>query len=124
MTRIDLLNAVCAVVRYFGGVKLGTGGLSRAFSGAARALLSSAPLRMVPVTELFVIDAPFDCVGAILHLTKQYAGGEIISREYPDAAVRLTVAIPRSQAAEFVACVTDKSNGRAVVSLNQRPSPR
>jgi uncharacterized YigZ family protein len=39
----DLFDAGVVVVRYFGGVKLGTGGLARAYRDAARAVLESTP---------------------------------------------------------------------------------
>jgi uncharacterized YigZ family protein len=44
---LDLTDAVVAVVRYFGGVKLGTGGLARAYAAAAQAALAAAPRRTV-----------------------------------------------------------------------------
>ena len=40
----DLMDCGIIVTRYFGGVKLGTGGLSRAYSGAARAAIENADL--------------------------------------------------------------------------------
>lgn len=40
----DLVNACVAVVRYFGGIKLGTGGLARAYGNTARLALDAAQI--------------------------------------------------------------------------------
>ncbi len=40
----DLVNCAILVVRYFGGIKLGTGGMARAYSEAAKVVVDSAKL--------------------------------------------------------------------------------
>lgn len=40
----DLSNVVCAVVRYFGGIKLGAGGLTRAYSNSAIEAVNAATI--------------------------------------------------------------------------------
>ena len=42
----DVGNVVIVVTRYFGGTKLGTGGLVRAYSGAAKDALAALPVEM------------------------------------------------------------------------------
>lgn len=46
----DLVNVCVAVVRYFGGVKLGTGGLARAYGGTAKQALDAALI--VPFVQM------------------------------------------------------------------------
>ncbi len=112
LVRLELFNVVCAVVRYFGGVKLGTGGLARAFGGAARGALDTATVRTVLVTVPLCFRAPFELVGTVIHLAGQFSGATIVSQEYDAAGVCVTVAVPRSQAERFRAAVIEKSSGR------------
>jgi putative IMPACT (imprinted ancient) family translation regulator len=114
LVRLELLDAVCAVVRYFGGTKLGTGGLTRAFSGAARLVLTAADRRTVLVTVPLGLRAPFDLVGAVMHVANQVPGTAITAQDYDDAGVRITVAVPRSQVGRFRALVIERSSGRIV----------
>lgn len=53
---LDLTQVLVSVVRYFGGILLGTGGLARAYAGAAEGALAEAGLRRMRRMELF------DCV--------------------------------------------------------------
>ena len=56
----NLINAVVAVIRYFGGVKLGTGGLTRAYSHAAKAALANAQLK--PFVEMQKLTLTIDSI--------------------------------------------------------------
>ncbi len=61
----DLWNVAVAVVRYFGGVKLGVGNLARAYREATRVALEQAGRRrLVPMTRA-VVEAPQDLLGAV-----------------------------------------------------------
>jgi len=55
----DLWDVVTAVVRHFGGVKLGVGNLARAYREAARAALENAGrTQLVPMTRAVVTSSP------------------------------------------------------------------
>lgn len=54
----DITNFVCIVVRYFGGVKLGAGGLVRAYSKSASEALRLVPV--VPIIEYGHLELHFD----------------------------------------------------------------
>ena len=54
----DITNVVCVVVRYFGGIKLGAGGLIRAYSKSASSALAS--IQIVPIVEYTTFVATFD----------------------------------------------------------------
>lgn len=66
----DINNVICIVVRYFGGVKLGSGGLIRAYSNSARDALVNSELVLIKdmINVLLVFD--YDVVDQIDYLLK------------------------------------------------------
>ena len=54
-----LTNACCVVTRYFGGVLLGTGGLVRAYTAAAKAALSDAGISRMALWQRLRIPCPY-----------------------------------------------------------------
>lgn len=103
----DLVNALVAVVRYFGGIKLGAGGLVRAYGGTARSALDAAVLApYVEFAELRLsIDYP-QLQSLTYHLGK--AGGEIVAKHF-GTAVELTLRLPATEAPAFRERFTRKS---------------
>lgn len=61
----ELCDVVVVVTRWFGGTKLGVGGLVRAYGGAAGAALDLAERRTVVLTERLRLTYAYDCAGPI-----------------------------------------------------------
>ncbi|MFF2053983.1 IMPACT family protein [Leifsonia sp. NPDC058194] len=107
----DLDGVLGVVVRYFGGVKLGAGGLVRAYTDAiATALLHAEIVERIPETTLTV--------------TADYADAERIRRwaegegfAVPDidygATVRLAMVLPQARSAEAADTIRDLTGGRS-----------
>ncbi|HRQ10355.1 MAG: YigZ family protein [Trueperaceae bacterium] len=68
---LDHVSAV--VVRYFGGKKLGAGGLVRAYSGSLAKALDLAGTHEVPDTLSVTVRAPFAYTDAVLRLLDSYS---------------------------------------------------
>ncbi|HEY6139482.1 MAG TPA: YigZ family protein, partial [Thermoanaerobaculia bacterium] len=64
----DLDDLGVVVVRWYGGVKLGTGGLSRAYREAAAGVLSIAPIAERYVYERVRVVVPFEALGTVYRL--------------------------------------------------------
>ena len=64
----DLVNLGLVVVRYFGGVKLGTGGLSRAYRDAAREVLGEVKVRTILLCDRISIIVPFPSLSTAYRL--------------------------------------------------------
>ena len=63
-------DVLVAVVRYFGGTKLGTGGLSRAYREAAEQAIAAAGRRTIRETSLVVVTCPYERLGALKKLVR------------------------------------------------------
>ncbi|MEE6280380.1 IMPACT family protein [Georgenia sunbinii] len=85
-----LVDVVAVVVRYFGGVKLGTGGLVRAYSDAVRSALEVAAIVVERETTLFAVDLPHDSAGRV-ESELRAAGFAVADVDY-GAHVTLTLA--------------------------------
>lgn len=58
------------VTRFFGGIKLGAGGLARAYGGCVSEVLAQVKTRTRFITEHWTIHAPYSLIASIDHLLK------------------------------------------------------
>lgn len=105
-----------AVVRYFGGVKLGAGGLVRAYAGVVRALLQAADRVEVHVWCRVRVEVPFEWIHAVYRLGKMFS---VVFREeiYHAAEVHCVLEVMEKDQAELEAVLRDWTRGRAVCVL-------
>lgn len=106
-----LFETAVAVVRYFGGIKLGAGGLTRAYSAAAAEAVSAAELCEYAVCVPLEIRAEYAETNALLKFfTAKRAN--VLSREFA-SGVCFRVAVREEEAEGFVAELNNTVNGRA-----------
>ena len=78
---------ICVVItRYFGGIKLGAGGLVRAYSQATQEALQQIDLTEKIETHPYILHAPHHLVGEIEHKL-QTSGLEVTSRDWSEDAI-------------------------------------
>ena len=111
----ELTDVLVVVTRYFGGTKLGTGGLVRAYGGAAAELLDRAAIvEVVPHAKVRVQHGYDDsgAIASVLHAFELQPSGS----EY-GARVAIEVSVPQVRAAELVAALRDATGGRATTQI-------
>ncbi len=104
-------NALLVVVRYFGGAKLGTGGLVRAYSDAARAILREMPSRPLVIREHLTVHTDYARHEPIRRVLIN-CGAEILSETF-ETVVQIDVSIERNSVEEVARLITDLSAGSA-----------
>ena len=96
-----LENVLAVVVRYFGGVKLGAGGLARAYGGAVAKALEQAEYETLEAQIHLQLQFPFALESQVRRLLDE-ASHPFTDPLYTDH-VSLTVQLPLSQQDDFVA---------------------
>lgn len=107
----ELTNTVLVVTRYFGGIKLGAGGLTRAYSGAAASACRSASLVTYTPHLRISLVLPYDMVG----LFEKYAGDKalrVADRAFTDT-VTFTLLVPPAEWEPHLRDLTNLTAGRA-----------
>lgn len=107
----DIGEAVAVVTRYYGGVKLGKGGLVRAYGGAVQHALASLP-RVERVERVRLgITVEYGDVDALRRLLSEY-GADVLDETYAERVTYETDA-RRSSLDSLTGALLDSTAGRA-----------
>jgi len=106
-------NVVVVGTRYFGGVKLGIGGLIRAYRGCAESALEAAGFIEKPVLFYYKVSISYDSLGEVYNAVGS-AGGEVEKADYGEEAV-VFCRIPARSAQEFPSRLRDATRGKGKV---------
>jgi len=112
LTARKLTNVLLVITRYFGGTKLGTGGLARAYAEAAQQAVSMSKVVRVYLTSNVSLEVHYEDMPRMERLLHAF-GGLIEESTYLES-VTLRVAIRQSQIQEFLRAVTETFQGRVV----------
>lgn len=114
LTSAKLTDTLLVVTRYYGGTKLGTGGLARAYAEAAQQAVSMAKIRQVFLLEEITLTFSYDDSSHVERMLSQYEAikGDSI---YLDS-VQMKVQLRRSRVGPFIAQITDSLHGRVGIS--------
>jgi len=113
----DLTDTVLIVTRYFGGTKLGAGGLMRAYSSAATAVIEHVGIAERRQLARFAIIASFEDAGRLENALRA-AGDEPDEVAYSEY-VAFTMTIDPARQPEFFAWVAEQTSGRATIEHHE-----
>lgn len=110
----NVRNVAIVVTRYFGGIKLGTGGLVRAYTKGAKVALESAKIITRVLYQTVIVSVDYTLLGSLQNQLKlkQYGIRDVV---YEDV-VHLHVWVEEEDVPNFKAQVIEWTNGRAAIA--------
>jgi uncharacterized YigZ family protein len=111
--RQDVSDVCCVVTRYFGGILLGAGGLTRAYTRGAKDVLTVAGIARIQVWQRVALNCPYTLFEQIKRLLTAM-GGTVSQAAYAEC-VAVTAELPEPAVSQFAAGVRELSAGQVSV---------
>ena len=114
--KFELTNTLIVVTRYFGGVKLGVGGLRRAIFQASELAVQNSQIVTKQITEDFKIEFDYKYIGAVMNfLEKEQI---VILSNTSDDKVKLECSVIVSKIEKFKDELGKLTNASIVISIS------
>ena len=108
--REEVTNVVCVSTRYFGGILLGAGGLTRAYTRSAKDALDAAGISRMRLWSVLMVPCPYPLYER-MRLLVEKCGGVVENADF-GTDVLLTVLLPAEDVDGFREKVTELSAGK------------
>ena len=106
-----LVNTGVVITRYFGGVKLGAGGLVRAYAGAAADVLNNSEIVEMCEGVIFNVIVDYTLSNVI---EKSFGNALILSKEYSEV-ITYQLIVKKEQYQDLSSKITDFANGKVQI---------
>jgi uncharacterized YigZ family protein len=111
----NLSQTLCVVTRYYGGTKLGTGGLIRAYSDAAKNALDQIKILKQIRRNIIKLVFNYDLENTVRNLLNKYQG-KLEGCDYIDY-IKMMISVPESQTDSFRKELIELSNNTIKVDI-------
>jgi putative IMPACT (imprinted ancient) family translation regulator len=105
-----LADVAAVVIRWFGGTKLGVGGLVRAYGGALALALDNAPTRQAIAAVRLDVRYPYPRTAAVLRVLNTY-GADAVEHGHEADSGRVRFLLPTERREAFDAALRDATQG-------------
>jgi uncharacterized YigZ family protein len=110
----EIGEIVAVVTRYYGGTKLGTGGLVRAYSGSVKNALAGLSIKEKRdvITLTAILD--YSKINAVKKMIESF-NSEIIEAKY-EADVTFKIELPKNNKDSFIHAIADLTGGEILIT--------
>ena len=113
----ELSDITLVVTRYFGGIKLGAGGLIRAYGKSATLGLDAAVIVKKTIFSCYELMLSYDLLGTVENYLHQNEI-RIDGKDYTDS-VKLTILLPKDTAESTIKDITDMTAARCKITASE-----
>ncbi len=118
LTAEGLTNTAIVITRYFGGIKLGTGGLARAYSHAASLAIKEAGICEVRESSILKYSFDYTYLSRMNSLAASF-GFEIGDIEYTDS-ISAVISCPEEKTGQVKSAISDLTSGKALLTAENK----
>jgi len=109
-------NTIVVVTRWYGGIKLGAGGLARAYGGCAAECLRLAPKTEAVEMAQVVVALPFATL-PLLHARLAEFGASVADERFDATGAELRLKLPATRVEALRLWITDATRGRSAIQI-------
>jgi uncharacterized YigZ family protein len=107
----NLTDILIVVTRYFGGIKLGTGGLSRAYHESTLKVLDECEI-IKKIKKIGInLKIPLDMYGNVCKTLEKY-GGSILKTDFKENNIEINLEIEESKSTDLKKNLTESTDGK------------
>ncbi len=109
-------RVVVVVTRYFGGIKLGAGGLARAYLGTAAECLRCAAKREIKNYVTVEFKADFDATGGV-HTVIERLGAAMVNENYSESGINAQIQVEANLVEHLEAALLQATRGKGIFTI-------